>query len=211
MIGGFWRKLGLAWRDSERIAEEVDEELDFHLRMRVAELVRRGIDPESAERRAAADFGDIEATRRHYVRRRTRRAAIERLRGWAGSLAGDARFGVRVLAKRPGSTLTAVAILGFGIGAPTTVLTIVNAIFHEPPEHIADPDRLARVFRAWAGGGGGSLSHPDFRDYRRGASAFTGLAAFGGDAVAADTLDGREPDQLSLLFVSDNYFDVLGA
>ena len=123
----------------------------------------------------------------------------------------DLRFGARALARQPGFALTAVLVLGLGIGAPTTVLTLVNRIFFDAPPGVTAPDRLLRVWRSWAPGeGGGSLMHPDYVYYRENVSALEGLAAWGGSQVAAYTLDGVRSDQLDALCVSDNYFDVLG-
>ncbi|GMV06508.1 MAG: hypothetical protein AMXMBFR53_27840 [Gemmatimonadota bacterium] len=123
----------------------------------------------------------------------------------------DLRFGLRTLTRQPGFTLAAVAIMGLGIGAPTTVLTMVSRIFFDAPPGVSEPHRLVRVWRSWAPGqGGGSLQHPDFVYYRENVTALQGLAAWGGSRVASYTLDGSNPDQLDVLSVSDNYFDVLG-
>jgi predicted permease len=123
----------------------------------------------------------------------------------------DLRFGLRALARRPGFALTAVVVLGLGIGAPTTVLTLVNRIFFDRPPGVTEPHRLVRVWRSWAPGeGGGSLMHPDYAYYRENVTTLEGLAAWGGDLTASYTLDGTRADQLEALCVSDNYFDVLG-
>ncbi len=123
----------------------------------------------------------------------------------------DLRFGLRTLARRPGFAITAVIVLGLGIGAPTTVLTLVNRIFFDRPPDVVEPHRLVRVWRSWAPGqGGGSLMNPDFAYYREHATRLNGLAAWGGNITASYTLDGVRSDQLDALCVSDNYFDVLG-
>jgi predicted permease len=123
----------------------------------------------------------------------------------------DLRFGLRTLARQPGFALTAIVVLGLGIGASTTVLTLVNRIFFDAPPHVVQPDRLVRVWRSWAPGeGGGALQYPDYLYYRDKVSTLDGLAAWGGTRQASYTLDGTRSDQLSALFVSDNYFSVLG-
>lgn len=124
----------------------------------------------------------------------------------------DLHFGLRTLTRQPGFTFVAVAVLGLGIGAPTTVLSLVNRIFFQAPAEVSEPDRLFRVFRSWAPGqGGGSLGNPDYVYYRDNVSTMTGLAAYGGgNFVGAFSTGTDEPDQLRGTFVSDNYFDVLG-
>jgi len=123
----------------------------------------------------------------------------------------DLRFGLRTLARRPGFAVTAVVVLGLGIGAPTTVLTLVNRIFFDRLPDVVEPHRLVRVWRSWAPGqGGGSLMNPDYVYYRENATRLAGLAAWGGNITASYTLDGVRSDQLDALCVSDNYFEVLG-
>jgi predicted permease len=123
----------------------------------------------------------------------------------------DLTFGMRTLARRPAFAGTAVLILGLGIGAPTTVLTLVNRIFFDRPPEVTEPHRIFRAFRSWAPGeGGGSMQHADYLYYRENASTLSGLAAYGGSTVGAFSTGGSEPTQLRGGFVSDNYFDVLG-
>ena len=123
----------------------------------------------------------------------------------------DLRFAVRTLARRPGFSLTTVLVLGLGIGAPTTVLTLVNRIFNQRPAHVVEPHRLLRVWRSWGPGqGGGALGNPDYVYYRENVRTLEGLAAWGGSTVAAYALDGVPGGQLDAVFASDNFFDVLG-
>jgi predicted permease len=127
-------------------------------------------------------------------------------------LVQDVRFGIRTAARQPVFALTALAVLGLGIGASTTVLTLVNHIFFQPPAGVAEPDRLISVYRSWGPGqGGGALQNPDYEYYRRNVTALDGLAAYGGgNFVASYSAGTNATDQLRGLFVSDNYFDVLG-
>jgi predicted permease len=124
----------------------------------------------------------------------------------------DARFAVRTLARRPGFALTAIAVLGLGIGSTTTALTLTNRIFFDRPDEVVEPHRLVRIWRAWDNGTrGGSLSHPDYVDLRAGATTLAGLAAYtdGGVSVMYSTgPDGA--DQIEPWFVSSDYFEVLG-
>ncbi len=124
----------------------------------------------------------------------------------------DVRFGIRGARRHPAFALTALAVLGLGIGASTTVLTLVNHIFFQPPAGVVEPDRLVSVYRSWAPGqGGGAIQHPDFVYYRSNVNALDGLAAYGGGNFVASFSTGTgRTDQVRGLFVSDNYFDVLG-
>lgn len=211
MRGDFWRRLRLPWLGRTDIEAEVDDELAFHMEMRAGELVQAGVEPEEARRRARADFGDVDRTRRGYVSRRGRQLRRSRVRVWLAELVQDLRFGARGLRHRPGFSATAILVLALGIGAPTTVFTLVDTIFFERPAHVQEPHRLVRIFRSWAPGeGGGTLQHADYVYYRRNATTLTGLAAYGGGGIASYRLGSGPPGQLTLRPVSDNYFDVLG-
>ena len=168
---------------------------------------------------------------RRYLRREIMGLILWRLRGWRTTvrtrtisdatsstspflMAGlhqDLRLGARTLLRRPTFTLTAIGVLGLGIGAPATVVTLVDTIFFQPPEHIAEPGRLLRLTRAFGNGeGGGAIGNADFVYYRDQASTLADLGAYGGFQAAAFSTDGGRPDQLDIVFVSDNFFDVLG-
>lgn len=151
-------------------------------------------------------------------RRGARHEAAVPRGSWTGGgdmgadLLRDLRFGARTLARRPGFTFMAVAILGLGIGAPATVLTLVNRIFLHAPAEVVEPHRLFRVYRTWAPGqGGASVQNADYLYYRHNANTLAGLAAYGGGSFVGSYATGAdEADQLTGLFVSDNFFEVLG-
>jgi putative ABC transport system permease protein len=131
---------------------------------------------------------------------------------WGHDLVQDIRFAVRTLVRRPGFALTAVLVLALGIGAPTTVLTLVNRIFFWHPPDVVQPNRLVRLWRSWAPGkGGGAIGVPDYQYYRDHVSTLSGLAAWGGFRPVVLSGDGSSVDQVPASFISDNYFQVLGA
>lgn len=123
----------------------------------------------------------------------------------------DVRFAFRTLVRRPGFTLAAILVLALGIGAPATVLSMVDRIFFSQPEEVDEPHRLVRIYRAGQDWGGGSLGNPDYVYYRDRVSTLSGLAAYAGPGLIASwSTDGVEADQLVLDRVSDNFFQVLG-
>ncbi|HSE96792.1 MAG TPA: hypothetical protein VLD57_00890, partial [Blastocatellia bacterium] len=65
------------------------------------------------------------------------------------SLWQDIRYGFRMLVKRPGFTLVAVCALALGIGANTTIFSVVNAALIDPiPYH--EPGAVVRLFASFA-------------------------------------------------------------
>ena len=59
-VRGVPRRLRFPWRTAWQIHREVDEELQFHLDYRIADLEAEGCSPEEARRRALLEFGDPE-------------------------------------------------------------------------------------------------------------------------------------------------------
>lgn len=122
----------------------------------------------------------------------------------------DFRIAVRRLGRRPGLTFTAVATLGLAIGANTTVFSIIDAVYLDDPPHIRNADRLVRVYGvADATGTPVSMPYPDFAYYVENQRSFEGLTGWGHSiALTVGHADSR--DSARGMFVSHDYFDVLG-
>lgn len=121
----------------------------------------------------------------------------------------DLRYGARMLLKSPGFTLVAVITLALGIGANTAIFSVVHAALLRPLPY-AEPERLVAVGSATerAPGVRGSISFPDFFDWRARSSSFEAIAAY---HPATFTLQGRdETTRLRAQVVSAELFDVLG-
>jgi hypothetical protein len=125
------------------------------------------------------------------------------------SLWRDIRFAIRRLVRSPGFTFTAVTILGLGIGANTAVFSIIDAVYLDDPPHIADPNRLVRIYGVDGRTGTPvSLPYPDFAHYDENQRSFDGLMGWGHViALTVGHSDSRQPAQG--MFVSHDYFDVL--
>ncbi|MGH9768345.1 MAG: ABC transporter permease [Blastocatellia bacterium] len=121
----------------------------------------------------------------------------------------DARYGLRMLLKKPGFTLTAVITLALGIGATSTIFSFVNGILLRPLPY-QDSERLILLDETAAKRGIASMgvSFPNFLDWREQNRVFTGVAAYGESSY---TLTGSgEPEELSGASISYNAFEVLG-
>src|SRR5262245_29151024 len=116
----------------------------------------------------------------------------------------DLRYGARMLAKKPGFTLIVALTLALGIGANATIFTSLKAVALNPLPGASDASRLM-VFE---GEGGGAVSYPDYRDFRERATTLAGLTC--GDLQALSIGAKDEPERITGMIVSGNYFDVLG-
>src|SRR5262245_56471560 len=122
----------------------------------------------------------------------------------------DLRFGVRMLLKKPGFTLVAVFTLALGIGANTAIFSVVNAVLLRPLpyEHAEQLVKLLTV-NTQKGSRDGSLSFPNYVDFRAQNSVFEALAAYN-ENTAALTGDSA-PERITGLASSPDLFKVLGA
>lgn len=126
----------------------------------------------------------------------------------------DIRYAIRMILKNPGFSAIAALSLALGIGANTTIFTVVNAILLHPLAvkdiptlvQVDTVDSKTMVTQAHAEKLG--MSYANFEDYARLNQVFSGLAAFSGNPLTWS--GGAEPKQLNGLLVSANYFHVLG-
>jgi putative ABC transport system permease protein len=123
-------------------------------------------------------------------------------------VATDVRYAFRSLRKNPGFTTVAVLTLALGIGANTSIFSVVNGVLLRPLQY-EDPDRLVEIFEvepreAWQF----PFSPPNFFSLREQAMTLENVAAYQ-DASVTLTGDG-DPERLTALAVSSSFFDVLG-
>lgn len=126
----------------------------------------------------------------------------------------DIRYAIRMILKNPGFSAIAALSLALGIGANTTIFTVVNAILLHPLAvkdiptlvQVDTVDSKTMVTQAHAEKLG--MSYANFEDYARLNQVFSGLAALSGNPLTWSA--GAEPKQLNGLLVSANYFHVLG-
>ena len=93
----------------------------------------------------------------------------------------DVRYSVRSLFRQPSFALTAILTLALGIGATTAIFSVVNAVVLKPlPFH--EPDRIVAVTNFWTRTGlrGGTVSAPDFHDWKAQSRSFKSLAYYVG-------------------------------
>ena len=215
-----WREeIARRLRDAELApADEaaITEELRQHLDDRYAELRAVGQSDDVARQGALDELGDEElGAQLSLVRVSPRAPAVawgtgdtaprgERL----GGLWGDLRIGARLLRRTPGFTTIAALTLALGIGANTTIFTVVNALLIRPMPGISHPDELVLIGRTQGGQGFDTFSYPDYVDYRDQATRLTGIGAYYGAPAHLST--GGASDRVGAGVVSANYFRVLG-
>jgi len=186
-----------------RVEDEMDEELRSHIENRTADLEREGLSSPEAARRARIEFGGFQKFKEQ-CREALGASLIE-------TLVQDVRYGLRTLRKSPGFTVVAILTLALGIGASTTVLSVVSGlILRKPP--VRDPDGLltinskdpANVFAADRS----HVSVADYLDWRAQATDFSSIAAANFDSFTVSG-GGVTPEFVPGAWVSANFFQVM--
>lgn len=152
----FFRKLSILIR-REKFNRELDEEMAFHRSQTERELIADGVENKAAHYTAKRQFGnDL------------------RLRGESHEVIGfpfesvmqDFRYAIRQMMQSPGFAAVAIITLALGIGANTTVFSVIDAVMLRPLPY-AEPDRLVEAQSMnRRTSSANNLSYPDFFDWR---------------------------------------------
>jgi predicted permease len=181
----------------QRVEQDLDEELQYHLERKTEEGIAHGLTPEQS-RHAALRAMDGLTQRKEECRDMRGVSLID-------DTLQDLRYSLRVLAKSPGFAAVAVLTLALAIGANAVVFGVLNALILRPL-NVPRAESLFMIERGKSHSG--AQSYPDYLDLRDRNRSFEGLAAYDITMVGLDT--GDNPSRAWVYEVSGNYFDVLG-
>ena len=181
---------------------EMEEEFGAHVQLRAADLVRAGVTPGDAMRRAKLEFGSFERYREEGRASRGLRLMDE--------IRSDLRFAFRSMRKSPSFTAAVVLTLALGIGANTAIFSVLDAVLLRPLP-VPAGERLVVVWGTdrTSGTVREPSSYPDFADYRARTRAFAQLAAFTGAQVTWLPARG-DAERVSSLAVTHEFLPMLG-
>lgn len=192
----------------QQVERELDEELDSFLESAAADNQKTGMPPEEARRVALAGMASRNAVK-HRVWSSRWESVFE-------SLLQDLRFGVRGLAATPGFTAVALLSLALGIGANTSIFTLLNAVMLRPLP-VREPQQLV-MFGAgkWRGSTNGLpntswqlFSYPFFRAFAEQTSSFANVTAFSSIQMGSHiSVNGGALEHVHIDLVSGSYFRV---
>ena len=127
------------------------------------------------------------------------------------TLLHDIRYGLRLMARKPGFTFIAIITLALGIGANTAIFSVVNAVLLRPLPY-PKPEQLVKVFQAAPSSEKGAAptlwSYPRFEVLRDNSHSLAAVAACNQAGFSLTGTD--EPERLQAELVSANYFPLLG-
>ncbi len=175
------------------------EEMEFHIASMIDELIAQGMEEPGARSAAYRKFGNMtkqsEEARSIWIAR------------WIGDLAQDLLHSFRGMRRDAGFTAFTILIAGLGIGAVSTVFSVVNAMLLRPLP-FRDPARLVWMTNAHFN----STQAEHFADLRELNRSFSDLAGWSGFYYPGDRqLTGAgEPERLTSVPVTGNLFSLLG-
>ena len=109
------------------------------------------------------------------------------------------RHTIRLLLRSPGFTITAILILGFGIGANTAIFSLINAVVLKPLPY-SHPERLVKVVLPYQNAMADNFDYPDYLDVEAAQTCFDSTVLIHGDSL--DLTGSGEPQRLFVNFVS---------
>jgi putative ABC transport system permease protein len=198
------RSLFRTIRRRSAFEDAMDDEMRFHLEARTADLVRRGLSPADAVRRARLEFGSIEK------QKDLARAGVG-LR-IVDDIAGDVRYALRTFAHNKSFTGAALVTLALGIGANAAIFSLIEALMLRslPVPRVHE---LQQLKLASPGGSPGSasatVSYPLIRALDARGEIFSAVGGFSDTGSFTTTLGGsffRVPGS----YVTGGFYDALG-
>ena len=200
------RMLSLMLFRRGRQSARLEQELEFHLEQEIAENVARGMPPGEAQLAAFRRFGNPTL-----LRDQTRSTWSW---NWIEKLIRDLRYGLRTLRRAPGFALVAILVMALGIGATTSLFTIVRSVLLKPLP-FADPDKLVMVYEHFRfdnsnGFNYNTVAAGDYYDWRAQTHSFEDMAAWhwwGGNLTGEHS---ELPEVVTGAAGSWNLFSVLG-
>jgi MacB-like periplasmic core domain len=200
--GPSWKRFRLRlryWLDRHSRQCLLWEEMEFHIESMTQDFAAQGMPEEEARIAARRRFGNMT--------RISEDVRFTWIAHWISDLAQDLRYALRGMRRNAGFTTFTILIVGLGIGASSTVFSVVNALLLRPLP-FRDPGRLL-----WMSNGNDATStqtehYSDLRALNR---SFSDLAAFADWGVGNRQLTGSgEPDRLTSVPVTANFFTLLG-
>ncbi|HXM44021.1 MAG TPA: ABC transporter permease [Bryobacteraceae bacterium] len=183
----------------QRVEEDLNKELRFHLDQQLAENLAAGMPPDEARRAALRRLGGVTQIQEEC---RDMRRADHIETSWR-----DLRYALRSLHKSPGFTAVILLTLALSIGANSAIFSVIDGVLLRPLPY-PNADRIVRVFFHSATYPRFPLNPFDFRDFRARNRSFESLAGFTrGDLQLSGS---GQPERFTGFQVTAGFFQVLG-
>jgi predicted permease len=192
--------LRLAGRDPAR--RDLDAEVAGYFDMLVDEKISTGMSPAEARRQARLEMDGVDQVKESV--RAARPAA------WLDTIVRDVRYSLRLLAKTPAFSLTAVLVLALGIGANAAVFSAINVLWFKPVPGSEQPGQVVGVYDhdPTTPDSYRPFSYADFEELRDRAGVFDHVMAHRSFRVGLT--EGETSRRTKAALATGDYFSTLG-
>ena len=192
------------WRRKQR-DEELARELQSDLELEEEEQRERGLSGEEARFAALRAFGNPTV-----IREQTRAVWTW---NWLERLVRDLKYGARTLWRSPTFSIVSVLVIALGLGATTSLFTIVRAVLLRPLP-FRDPGKLVMLYEHYrqntGGDGFNAVAPGDYRDWRSQTHSFEDMAAMRGYGGIISGVHSELTEVVQSAGGSANLFPLLG-
>lgn len=203
-----WRRFFRLGHSRRRVEEEVEDELRFHLGELVDRYVEGGMPEDEAWKRVREESGTLESAAPELAGAAWRARRRSMRREWVDNLFQDSRMSLRQIRNRPGFATVVVLTLGLGIGANSSIFSVLRSVVLAPLPY-PQPEQLMTVWMPWEGYRFNPLSVPDWADLQEGSTSFQAWGAFEWHSLNLSG-DG-EPEQVRGIWASAGVLQALRA
>ncbi|HMG88238.1 MAG TPA: ABC transporter permease [Terracidiphilus sp.] len=193
------------WKGTAKRDADLARELQSDLELEEEEQREHGLSAREAHFAARRAFGNMTL-----IREQTREAWSW---GWLEHLASDLKYGTRTLLRSPEFAIVSVLVMTLGIGATTSLFTMVRAVLLRPLP-FRDPGKLVMLYEHYRHNNGGdgfnAVAPGDYRDWRSQTHGFEDMAAMRGYGGIISGVHSELPEVAQSAGGSANLFPLLG-
>jgi len=206
--GSGWKRFFRMSESETHVKDQVDDELRHHIEELLDRYRAEGMSEEEARAAVRRRFPDAEITRSELIGSTGRTVSNRRRRLFLDGLRSDLRVSLRQFRRRPGFTTLAVLTLGLGIGASTTLFSVVNGMLLRPLPYPESEDLLyigtcMVSTPEWVG----ACTAPEFLALADRTAVIEQLAA--SRQTTLDVTGGDRPVRLTAAGITEDFFGVL--
>jgi predicted permease len=196
----------------DRLEQAVDEELRFHIEERVREFESQGMTRNEAEaevQRRFGDYGQYRREARHIDERIMRdQQRLELL----DTVTRETRHAAATLRRSPAFSLISVITLALGLGAATTIFTLLDRVVLRPLAY-PSAERLVHIGTLWPmvrADAEFAISRGQFFYFKENSSTLANLALYDNDMIPVPGDAGHPAERVTAVASSASLFEVLG-
>ncbi|HEX3986833.1 MAG TPA: ABC transporter permease [Acidobacteriaceae bacterium] len=193
------------WKATAKRDADLERKLLSDLELEEEEQQERGLPAKEAHFAARRAFGNATL-----IRERTR---VVWCRGWLEQLVRDVKYGTRTLLRSPEFAIVSVLVMTLGIGATTSLFTMVRAVLLRPLP-FRDSDKLVMLYEHYrhnkGGDGFNAVAPGDYRDWRSHTHGFEDMAAMRAYGGIISGVHSELPEVAQSAGGSANLFPLLG-